>query len=131
MIFDYKFSPDFQSGFSYAYKWTRTEDDYKIPCVPAHSFFSYFQFSKEYIKKRYEIKLRLEQEYLSRRYLADYNQDEVPFVLLFNSRITLRFIDFRFYYVIENITNEAYRTRGDYDMPGRTLWFGFSWNFYD
>lgn len=131
MIFDYKFSPDFQSGFSYAYKWTRTEDGYKVPCVPAHSFFSYFQYSKEYIKKRYEIKLRLEQEYLSRRYLADYNQDEAPFVLLFNSKITLRFLDFRFYYVIENITNEVYRTRGDYDMPGRTLWFGFSWNFYD
>jgi outer membrane cobalamin receptor len=131
MIFDYKFSPDFQSGFSYAYKWARAEDDCKVPYVPAHSFFSYFQYSKEYIRKRYEIKLRLEQEYLSSRFLADYNQDLVPFVLLFNSKITLRFLDFRFYYVIENITNEVYKTRGDYDMPGRTLWFGFSWGFHD
>jgi len=131
LIFDYKFSKDFQGGFSYAYKWTRIEDDYKVPYIPAHSLFSYFQYSKEYVKKKYEIKLRLEQEYLSKRYLADYNRDEVPFVLLFNSKISLRFLDFRFYYVIENITSEVYRTRGDFNMPGRTLWFGFSWNFYD
>lgn len=131
LIFDYKFSRDFENGFSYAYKWTRSADDYKVPYVPQHSFYSYLQYSKEYMRKRYGIKLRLEQEYLSRRFLADYNQDEVPFVLLFNSKITLRFLDFRFYYVIENITNEIYRTRGDYNMPGRTMWFGFSWSFYD
>lgn len=131
MIFGYKFSPDFKSAFSYAYKWTRSEDDYKVPYVPQHSFFSYFQYSKEYMRKKYEIKLRLEQEYLSRRYLADYNRDEVPFVLLFNSKISLRFLNFHFYYVVENITNQVYRTRGDFNMPGRTLWFGFSWSFYD
>jgi hypothetical protein len=43
----------------------------------------------------------------------------------------LRFLGFQFYYVIENITNETYRTRGDFNMPERTLWFGFNWEFFD
>jgi outer membrane cobalamin receptor len=127
---DYTFSPDFETGLSYAYKRARA-DDYWIPYVPEHSFFSYFQFSKESLKKEYGLKVRLEQEYVSKRYLADYNQDQVPFALLFNSKITLRFLDLRFYYVIENITDEVYRTRGEFNMPGRTFWFGFSWDFYD
>lgn len=127
---DYTFSPDFQTGLAYAYKRARAEE-FSIPYVPEHSFFSYFQFSKESSNKEYGLKVRLEQEYISKRYLADYNQDQVPFVLLFNSKITLRFLDLRFYYVIENITDEVYRTRGDFNMPSRTFWFGFSWDFYD
>ena len=127
---DYTFSPNFETGFSYAYKRVRA-GDFSIPYVPEHSFFSYFQFSKESSKKEYGLKVRLEQEYISKRYLADYNQDQVPFVLLFNSKITLRLLDLRFYYVIENITDEVYRTRGDFNMPGRTFWFGLSWDFYD
>ena len=129
--FDYKFSPNFENGFSYAYKRARSEDDFSIPYIPEHSFFSCFQYSNEYLKKKLGIKIKLEQEYLSKRYLADYNEAQVPFVLLFNSKISLRFLDFRFYYVIENMTNEVYRTRGDFNMPGRTMWFGFNWNFYD
>jgi outer membrane cobalamin receptor len=127
---DYTFSPDFQTGLSYAYKRARA-GDFWIPFVPEHSLFSYFQLSKESSKKEYGLKLRLEQEYISKRYLADYNQDPVPFALLFNSKITLRFLDLRFYYIIENITDEVYRTRGEFNMPGRTFWFGFSWDFYD
>jgi len=131
LIFDYRFSPEFKSGFSYAYKWNQVEDEYKAPFIPEHSLFTYFQFSKEFMKKKYELKFRLEQEYISKRYLADYNRDEVPFILLFNSKVTFRILDLRFYYVFENITNETYRTRGDFTMPGRTLWFGLSWDFYD
>lgn len=129
--FDYKFSLNFETGFSYAYKRARSHKNYHCPYTPEHSFFSYFQYSNEYLKKEIGIKVRLEQEYLSKRYLADYNQDQVPFALLFNSKITLRFLNFRFYYVIENITNENYRTRGDFNMPERTFWFGFSWEFFD
>jgi outer membrane cobalamin receptor len=127
---DYTFSPNFETGFSYVYKRARA-GDFSIPYVPEHSFFSYFQFSKESSKKEYGLKVRLEQEFISKRYLADYNQDQVPFVLLFNSKITLRILDLRFYYVIENITDEVYRTRGEFNMPGRTFWFGLSWDFYD
>ncbi|MCJ7457600.1 MAG: TonB-dependent receptor plug domain-containing protein [candidate division Zixibacteria bacterium] len=127
---DYTFSPNFETSFSYAYKRARA-GDFSIPYVPEHSFFSYFQYSYESSKKEYGLKVRLEQEYISKRYLADYNQDQVPFVLLFNSKITLRLLDLRFYYVIENITDEVYRTRGEFNMPGRTFWFGFSWDFYD
>ncbi|HVP37389.1 MAG TPA: TonB-dependent receptor plug domain-containing protein [Terriglobales bacterium] len=127
---DYTFSCEFQTGFSYAYKRARA-GDFWTPFVPQHSFFTYYQFSKESSKKEYGLKIRLEQEYISKRYLADYNQDLVPFVLLFNSKFTLRFLDLRFYYVIENITDEVYRTRGEFNMPGRTFWFGLSWDFYD
>ncbi|MCJ7497564.1 MAG: TonB-dependent receptor plug domain-containing protein, partial [candidate division Zixibacteria bacterium] len=129
--YDYIFSPNFETGFSYAYKRARSDKNYHFPYAPEHSLFSYFQYSNEYLSREIGIKVRLEQEYLSRRYLADYDQDQVPFALLFNSKITLRFLGFQFYYVIENITNEIYRTRGDFNMPGRTLWFGFSWEFYD
>jgi len=127
---DYTFSPNFQASLSYAYKRARA-GDFSIPYTPEHSFFGYFQYSYESPKKEYGLKLRLEQEYISKRYLADYNQDRVPFVLLFNSKITLRLLDLRFYYIIENITDEVYRTRGDFNMPGRTFWFGLSWDFYD
>jgi outer membrane cobalamin receptor len=129
--YDYIFSPNFETGFSYAYKRTRSQKDYHFPYIPEHSLYSYFQYSNEFLSREIGIKVRLEQEYLSKRYLADYDQDQAPFALLFNSKITLRFLDFQFYYVIENITNETCRTRGDFNMPERTFWFGFNWEFFD
>ena len=126
--------PDFEACLSYAYKNSQYkigDSKYFVPFMPRHSAYSYLQYKKELLKKEMEGKIRLEGEYLSERYLHYGEKDLVPAVFILNSKISLRFLDFHFYYIIENITDRKYRTRGELFMPERTFWWGFYWNFWD
>ena len=77
------------------------------------------------------LKLRLETKFLSQRFLDGYQKDKEPGVAIFNGKISLRFLDFHFYYVVENITNRVYRLTEGYPMPERSLFWGFYWEFFD
>jgi outer membrane cobalamin receptor len=126
--------PDFEAYLSYAYKNSQYkigDSKYFVPFMPRHSAYSYLQYKKEFLKKEMEGKIRLEGEYLSERYLQYGEKDSVPSVFILNSKISLRFLDFHFYYVVENITDQKYRTKGEFFMPERTFWWGFCWNFWD
>jgi hypothetical protein len=126
--------PNFEAYLSYAYKNSQYkigDSKYFVPFMPRHSAYSYLQYKKEFLKKEMEGKIRLEGEYLSERYLQYGEKDSVPSVFILNSKISLRFLDFHFYYVVENITDQKYRTRGEFFMPERTFWWGFYWNFWD
>jgi len=126
--------PDFEAYLSYAYKRSRyqgSDDKFYFPFVPRHSLFCFVQYKNERFKTGLGGKVRLECEFLSSRYLEYGEEDRVPEVFILNSKFDLRFLDLHFYYVIENITDQEYRTRGEYQMEGRTHWWGFYWEFFD
>ncbi|OGC76688.1 MAG: hypothetical protein A2145_06430 [candidate division Zixibacteria bacterium RBG_16_40_9] len=48
-----------------------------------------------------------------------------------NGKIGIRIKDFFIFYALENITNQTYRTFGDFNMPKRNYFWGVSWEFRD
>ncbi len=117
---------------SYSYKQSK---DLKrkiiLPYFPKHSLYTYIQFDDEFLKREIGLKLRLETTVLSKRFMDEYQQDEEPAVALLNGKVTIRFLDFYFYYIARNITDQKYRLMDDYPMPERSFWWGFSWEFFD
>ena len=103
----------------------------QLPFSPEHSLFAYLQLEDELLKKEIGVKLRLETNVLSERFMDEYEQDREPGVAILNGKITVRFLDFHFRFMVRNITNEVYRSMSDYHMPGRTFWWGFHWEFFD
>jgi hypothetical protein len=63
--------------------------------------------------------------------MDEYEKDKEPAAAILNGKVTIRFLDFHFYYIVRNITNQNYRLSGDYNMPKRTFWWGFYWEFLD
>lgn len=126
--------PNFEAYLSYAYKrslYKESQDEFTLPFVPQHSLFCFTQYKNERLKRGLGAILRLEGEFLSSRYLEYGEKEKIPEVFLLNSKFDLRFLDFHFYYVIENITDQEYRTREEFEMRGRTFWWGFYWEFFD
>lgn len=122
----------FKSSISYCFK--ESKDSNKklfFPQSPKHSFFGYLQYENEFLKKEIGLKFRLETNILSKRFLDEYEKDKEPEVAIFNGKISIRFLDFHFYYAVENITNRVYRLTQDYPMPERSFFWGFYWEFFD
>jgi outer membrane cobalamin receptor len=117
---------------SYSFKKGKDADTkVRLPFSSEHSLFAYLQLEDEFLKKEIGVKLRLETNALSERFMDEYEQDMEPGVAILNGKMTVRFLDFHFYYVVRNITDEIYRSMGNYHMPGRSLWWGFWWEFFD
>lgn len=126
--------PDFSAFASYSYKdvkYKESEEEYLSPFIPTNSAFYFIQYKKYFLKKEIEIKLRLEGEYLSERYLGYQEKDRVSDVFIINSKITVRFLDLHLYSIINNITDQEYKLRGEYFMPEREVLLGFFWEFWD
>jgi len=125
---------NFETYLSYAYKKSRYQESnnkFLLPFVPTHGLFCYTQYKNEKLKTGLGGTIRLEAEFLSSRYMEYKEENQEPEVLLLNAKFDLRFLDFHFYYVIENITDQEYRTRKEFEMDGRTQWWGFYWEFFD
>jgi len=122
----------FKSSISYCFKESKYSNKRLFfPYSPKHSLFGYLQYENEFLKKEIGLKLRLETNILSERFLDEYEKDKEPSVVILNGKITLRFLDFHFYYVVENITDRVYRLAEGYPMPERSLFWGFYWEFFD
>ena len=122
----------FKSSISYCFKESKDLNKKLFsPQSPQHSFFGYLQYENEFLKKEIGLKLRLETNILSERFLDEYEKDKEPGVAIFNGKISIRFLDFYFYYAVENITNRVYRLTQDYPMPERSYYWGFYWEFFD
>ncbi len=122
----------FQSSISYCLKESKDSDKgLFFPYSPKHSLFGGLQYENEFLKREIGLKLRLETNILSERFLDEYEKDKEGGVAIFNGKITIRFLDFHFYYVVENITDRVYRLTQDYPMPERSWWWGFYWEFFD
>ena len=48
-----------------------------------------------------------------------------------NGKMGVRVKDFFIFYALENISNQTYRTSGDFNMPKRSNFWGVSWEFRD
>lgn len=103
----------------------------QLPCSPEHSLFGFVEFENEFLKREIGLKLRIETNVLSERFMDEYQKDKEPEVAIVNGKITIRFLDFHFYYMARNITDQVYRLSGDYFMPERTFSWGFYWEFFD
>ncbi len=122
----------FKSSVSYCYKESKDVNrKLYLPNSPRHSLFGYLQYENEFLKREIGLKLRLETNILSERFLAENERDKEPGVAIFNGKITVRFLDFHFYYVAENITDQLYRLTPYFPMPRRSWWWGFYWEFFD
>jgi len=122
----------FKSSISYCFKQNKDSNrKLFLPHSPKHSLFGYVQYENEFLKREIGLKLRLETNILSERFLDEYEKNEEPGVAIFNGKITIRLLDFHFYYVVENITDRAYRLIQEYPMPERSWWWGFYWEFFD
>jgi outer membrane cobalamin receptor len=103
----------------------------QLPFSPEHSFFAYLQLEDEFLKKEIGVRLRLETNLFSERFMDEFEQDREPGVAILNGKMTIRFLDLHFYCMVRNITDQVYRLMSDYQMPGRTFWWGFYWEFFD
>jgi outer membrane cobalamin receptor len=120
------------SYLSYSYKRGKDPNrDARLPNSPEHSFFGYVQWEEELLKKEIGLKLRLETSVLSGRFTDEHEQDMEPAVATLNAKLTIRFLDFHFHYLVRNITDQQYRLIDNHQMPGRTFWWGFYWEFFD
>jgi len=127
-----KFLNYFTSYFSYTFKHgENSERKTRLHYSPDHNLFGYIQFENEYLKKEIGIKLRIETNVISDRFMDEYEKDKESAVTILNGKVTIRFLDFHFYYIVRNVTNQNYRLSGDYSMPKRTFWWGFYWEFFD
>ena len=127
-----KFFKYVSSYLSYSFKrGENSKRNTRLPYSPDHNLFGFVQFENEYLKKEIGLKLRLETNVISERFLDEYEKDKEPNVAILNGKVTIRFLDFHFYYTVRNITNQVYRLLGDFDMPKRTFWWGFYWEFFD
>jgi outer membrane cobalamin receptor len=127
-----KFLNHLCSYLSYSFK--RGQDSNRnlaLPYSPKHSFFGWIQFENELLRREIGLKLRLEAKALSQRFMDGYEQDEEPGVATFDCKLTIRFLDFHFHYVVRNITDQNYRHTSSYSVPGRNFWWGFYWEFLD
>ena len=127
-----QFFDHLSSYVSYSLKKGKDSDrKLRLPFSPDHSLFAYLQLEDEFLKKEIGVKLRLEANVLSERFMDEYEQDQEPGVSILNGKIAIRFLDFHFHFMVRNITDEGYRSMSDYHMPGRTFWWGFYWEFFD
>jgi outer membrane receptor protein involved in Fe transport len=126
------FLSHFKSSVSYCFKESRDSDKRLcLPYSPKHSLFGYLQYENEFLKREIGLKLRLEADILSPRFLDEYEKDEESGVAVLNGQVTIRFLDFYLYYVAENMTDRVYRLTPYFPMPRRSWWWGFSWEFFD
>jgi outer membrane cobalamin receptor len=122
----------FSSSVSYCFKESKDMDKrLYLPYSPKHSLFAYLQYENEFLKREIGLKLRLETNALSDRFLDEYEKDKESAVAVLNAKVTIRFLDLHLYYVAENITDRVYRLTGCHPMPERSWWWGFYWEFFD
>ena len=128
----FEFFDHLSSYVSYSHKRGKnSKRKTRLPFSPDHSLFGYLQFEDEFLKKEIGVKVRLETTLLSERFMDEYEESQEPSVTIWNGKITVRFLDFHFQYMVRNITDAVYRSMGDYHMPGRTFWWGIYWEFFD
>jgi len=60
-----------------------------------------------------------------------YRQTGLGQTVVFNTKLSFSMGSFRFHLVHENVLNTVYENREYGIMPGRTLFWGFVWNFLD
>ena len=97
--------------------------------LPKNSAYGYLELDRQFLRKQLSLEARLETEYLGRR-RGEVNK-LLDHVAILNSKFSFRILDANFYFVIENLTNQTYRSGSQFRMPKRTNWWGLYWEFFD
>jgi outer membrane receptor for ferrienterochelin and colicin len=131
---DFLFNPRQNVKLFASYAFQKAEEvksDLDKPFVPEHSLFCYLEYYKKLLKNEIQLSGRVENNLISSYYAREKEKDKQKDIDILNLRITFRFLDFTCYYVIENLNDKSYKTFLSYPAPGRTQWWGFSWQFFD
>lgn len=60
-----------------------------------------------------------------------YRESDLGQTVVFNGKVSFSMGKFRFHLVMENLLSKVYESREFGVMPGRTMFWGFVWNFLD
>ncbi len=112
------------SNFSYKH-WQKGRASY----LPKASNYSFIELDQNFFRNQLGWKVKLEAEYLGRRF--DENKSSLDEVMVLNARLGIRLLAANFYFVIQNLTNQTYKSASQFNQPERNNWWGFYWEFFD
>lgn len=98
------------------------------PYIPELRLDFWVGYGELFKEENLGLNLKLAGEYVGQRFSEE---GRMAPHLLFDLRVALRIIDLSLFYQADNLLAESYELRPDYPMPGRTISFGLSWEFWD
>jgi hypothetical protein len=114
----------FYTNFNYK-NWEKGRQPY----LPKSSSYSFVELNQEFFRNQLGWKIRIEGEYLGPRF----DEDKAPLdeVLVLNAKVGFRILTVNFYFVVKNLTNQAYRSGSQQNQPEKNNWWGLYWEFFD
>ncbi len=119
---------------SMAYTYLEAEDDLLgklLPYQPRHSLSSHIQCGVPLMSPQLKVIARLGVEYLGVRYADAWEVEKLPGSVVLRAKLTVQALALTVFVAGENLGNEQYVLRHGYPLPGRTLWGGICWDFWD
>ena len=118
------------SDFKFRFNFNIRGIDFYSPAFFSQtSGFLFLYFKQGLFKNILDLNITLESDFIDNREDDQGNDFEKTAIL--NGKMGLRVKDFFIFYALENITNQTYRTFGDFNMPKRNYFWGVSWEFRD
>ncbi len=100
---------------------------YTGPSLNQSAGFLLIAYKHNLLKNMLQLSIISENEFIDKRaYYSLLNKYWIT-----NAKVGIKIKDFFIFYAMENITNQSYRTFGDFDMPKRSNFWGVSWEFRD
>jgi len=100
---------------------------YTGPDLNQSTGFLLIAYKHSLLKNLLHLTIISENEFIDKR--TEYSLINKYFIS--NGKAGLKIKDFFIFYALENITNQTYRTFGDFNMPKRSNFWGVSWEFRD
>lgn len=117
---------NFRFDFKFNAQGTSIDND---PFFSSYLAFLMLEFNQSLFREVLKLKINLENNFIEER--EDEAHKHLPRTLILNARAGLKIKEFLIFYALENITNQTYRTFGDFNMPKRSNFWGVSWEFRD
>jgi len=118
--------PDFKFNFQFTIKGD--VDNFSV-FSPTSTGYLFLAFNKNLFKDLLNWRISFDNEF--RDETEDDQGKRLDKIVILNGKMGLKVKDLFIFYALENITNQTYRTFGDFNMPKRNYFWGVSWEFRD
>lgn len=105
----------------------RSKGPYSEYGLDLTSGYLFMAYKHSFVKNLLQMTITSENEFVENPNLSS----SLSRYFISNGKIGIRIKDFFIFYALENITNQTYRTFGDFNMPKRSNFWGVSWEFRD
>ncbi len=105
----------------------QSKGPYKGQGLDLSSGYLLIAYKHSLVNKVMELSITSENEFVDNPNL----NNSLTRYFISNGKAGLKIKDFFIFYALENITNQTYRTFGDFNMPKRNNFWGVSWEFRD